>query len=331
MRADKIAELRTELGLQASNGRDAALREFLARVDDMRARGLGLGAETTFSAADTERYLAAYDRLFEAHDLYDVAVTADDYANKAWLLVLLNRYADANATNAMALQLDPAHPVALENRASLCCTTGEYEEGLALIKRMLAGAPRDKSSAKWFHYRGQIALARGHYQAAIDDLSEALELDPGYTISRMLRASALLGLGRRDESLADLDEALRIAPRDVNCITLRAIIRKDTGNVAGALEDVKAGLKLAPDSALLWATSGDARRLNGDAIGAFADTERAVELAPDQYLGWLNRGAALAALGRREEARASFDRAAEVAMPSQRDAILRHRRAHLGE
>ncbi|MGE0431010.1 MAG: protein kinase [Planctomycetota bacterium] len=332
VREGQIDALRTELGVEAVQRRDSVLDEWNARVQAEQEKGLGMSAYgVSISHVDLQRYLAAFDRLFEAHEKHGVELTTSDYTQRAHLLILLTRYADANRDIEVALSREPDNIVALELKAGVCCFTGEHDRGMKIINDVLAGmAAHDRAAAAWLTYRGQLWLVQARHQEAIADLTRALDANPDYHVARLLRATALLALARKDEALADLDALVEASPKDVAARLMRSSLRRDRRDFAGAIEDATAGAELAPDNGQLWAARGEARRSAGDVANALIDTARAVKLNPDVWWVWAYHGAALASAGRRAEAVAAFDEALRIAGPNA-DTVTKLRRLHLGE
>jgi clan AA aspartic protease (TIGR02281 family) len=98
---------------------------------------------------------------------------------------------------------------------------------------------------------GQAHLSRGEFNAAVNDLDEAIRLAPDQAAYYVARARAHQASKQRDAALADLDKALSLDPKNADALVLRAglrIMRKDR---AGATSDATAASELAPAGSTL--------------------------------------------------------------------------------
>lgn len=151
-----------------------------------------------------------------------------------------------------------------------------YAEALADYKRAIAIAP-DFASAYW--RRGKANLLYGRdLPAALNDLDEAIRLDPLRAAFFVTRASILGWLGEPDRAMADLNHALSVEPNSVHALTNRGLAFANQGDVARALRDYDAALILTPDDAGLYGFRAAARRQAGDEAGAKADDAKMAEL-----------------------------------------------------
>jgi tetratricopeptide (TPR) repeat protein len=83
---------------------------------------------------------------------------------------------------------------------------------------------------------------------AIDDLSQALKLDPPESATLLRnRGLAWLKIGELDRALQDTDEALALVPDDAVAYNNRGIIHRDQGNFQQAEIDLRQAIELDPD------------------------------------------------------------------------------------
>ena len=152
----------------------------------------------------------------------------------------------------------------------------DYAEALADYKRAIAIAP-GFASAHW--RRGKANLLYGRdLPAALNDLDEAIRLDPLQAEFFVTRASILGWLGEPDRAMADLNKALSVDPQSVTALTNRGLAFANEGDAARALRDYNAALTLTPDDAGLYGFRAAARRQAGDEAGAKADEAKMAEL-----------------------------------------------------
>ena len=93
--------------------------------------------------------------------------------------------------------------------------------------------------AESHHRLGRELSAKGEFQKAVDELTEALKLKPDFPLALNARGFAYLRLRDYKRAIADLDEALRLDPRYSNAYRNRAAARRALGDKAGAEEDLR--------------------------------------------------------------------------------------------
>jgi tetratricopeptide (TPR) repeat protein len=202
-------------------------------------------------------------------------------------------------------------------------------------------------TAFFYRNRGMANFGLRKADAALADLSRALELSPGDARSLHVRAVVLGGMGRLDEAERDCGElwkapglvpdsdglcagvalrrgdaktalvrvrrALENEPDHVPALLIRARVRHETGDLDAALVDLDHVLRLEPDHASALNNRGWLRIERGDFAGGRQDAERSLALRPDDPDTLGTRCFALAGLGDREAARRDCARAVELA------------------
>ena len=119
----------------------------------------------------------------------------------------------------------------------------------------MANANAGPKTASDYARQGQADLSRGEPQAAVADLSQAIQLAPGDAAYYLARARAYTAQKQIDPARADLDKALSLDPKNVDALLSRAVIRLRHQDRAGAEADVAAA------STLTIAGSAQARLL----------------------------------------------------------------------
>lgn len=111
------------------------------------------------------------------------------------------------------------------------------------------------------------------YQSALDDLHQALELDPNFGMAYHERAYIENELGDFQQAEGDLDAQAKLMPNDPQLYDERALSRFLQGKLQGAFEDRdrktelapnEAGARLARAEALMW-------------LGRFAEASRDID------------------------------------------------------
>jgi regulator of sirC expression with transglutaminase-like and TPR domain len=191
---------------------DAAAAQRLA--EEWQARGGAHPADHCAAVALIElgKYREAANRLetlARAMTKAPASLKAEvlDQASQAWLLAgdPVKAYANARA----AVELQPADPELLLDRA-------------------------------------ETAASAGYFDRAIGDLNSILKADPTRADALTYRASAYRALYRLDAALADIDAALTRAPDSAPALLERGDIRRLIGNVDGARRDWQRVGEIAP-------------------------------------------------------------------------------------
>jgi tetratricopeptide (TPR) repeat protein len=201
------------------------------------------------------------------------------YYNRAGVLSILGRDDEALSDYGYVLQLDPNNIDALINRASMLYERGEYtaarrdvERGLALnpdnaqllctlgliemeeqrpeeAQRALTSALQHdpKLIAAWIN-RAVLEFERGNADAAITDLSHALEISENATVLYN-RGLAYQSQERWQEAIADYTRALELSSDDAQDILYqRGVCYAKLGNASLARQDFDAHLAIGPST-----------------------------------------------------------------------------------
>src|SRR5260221_1553583 len=90
--------------------------------------------------------------------------------------------------------------------------------GVFLLFPLIAAAQKreaaEPTNAKEYHDRAEARAKEGKLDEAIQDLTEAIRLDPKYATAYCSRGGALLFKGEYNAAIQDLTEAIRLDPMD---------------------------------------------------------------------------------------------------------------------
>jgi tetratricopeptide (TPR) repeat protein len=126
---------------------------------------------------------------------------------------------------------------------------------------------------------------------ALAQLSQAVFLNPRYTVAYLVRAIVKHQLNDPQEALADLNQAISLNPRYTFAYFLRAWIKHQLNDSQEALADYNQTIFLDPNVAEAYSNRGLLKyeKLN-DLQGALADLNQAISLDPKLALAYSNRG-----------------------------------------
>src|ERR1700722_12192738 len=104
--------------------------------------------------------------------------------------------------------------------------------------------------------------------------------DPAAASDAYLRRAALLGPANADQALDDLAQAIKLQPRDVKALQFRALIYMIRNNTDGAMADLNQAIAVAPNDDHSYIGRAALKQRLGDVSGAVADYGEAIRLQP---------------------------------------------------
>jgi tetratricopeptide (TPR) repeat protein len=143
-------------------------------------------------------------------------------------------------------------------------------------------------------------------EGAIADYTEAIRLNPEYSIAYNNRGEARYRAGDLDGALSDYSEALRIDPDYPEAYSNRGSVRRAKQDHQAAISDYDEAIRLDPDHAAAYNNRGFEHAGLGDVERAISDYNEAVRLDPDFAVAFVNRGNIREALGDYDGAIADF-------------------------
>ncbi len=232
-------------------------------------------ANAKYLAARGELHLARHKQDAALKDL-DAAIDADDayapaYRLRAQLYVAQRRPELALGDAMKAVDLLPDDAAAYVVRGDAFSMTKEYAKACTDYVKATKLGP--ECAETWRALAVHKLRMGKEPRRAIDTLDRAIALEPLDASSRLLRAKARLAA--RDESLIplaleDLAEAIRLDPDNCEAYLTRAVIERQREEYASALADLRRALALEPKHPAcrqLWDTihKQDSERLISEA------------------------------------------------------------------
>lgn len=179
-------------------------------------------------------------------------------------------------------------------------------------------ALRAEHAPAWFH-RGRLLLKLKRPADAEAALERALRHDRTNIEAYRLIARLLAARGQFDAAANQLDEALIVKPDDVATLHDSAMLLARRGRISEALARARRATNIAPQSGDVHRLLGMLLLQSRDAAAGIAALRRAAELSPTDVDARYNLAAALAAAGSTEEA-ARWCREALKIAPNDSDA-----------
>lgn len=164
----------------------------------------------------------------------------------------------------------------------------------------VSAKPSEKSQAYYFYTVGHLyadlaaqAGFRGeNVEKAIDNLKQALKMDPSATIAAEELADVYLQSGRVNEAVLEMESVLKQNSKDLNARRILGRMytrllsdqrsnRIDKNFLKKALEQFQKIVELAPDDTESWLMLGRLQKVDDNNAEAEAAYRKALELAPD--------------------------------------------------
>ncbi|MBW1991778.1 MAG: tetratricopeptide repeat protein [Deltaproteobacteria bacterium] len=109
---------------------------------------------------------------------------------------------------------------------------------LLAVAVLAGGRLSPEKNAKYYFDQGTEHMHRGRYQAALRDLTRAIELDPNYDKAYRQRGNVYFRMGDYDRALADYNRARRVTPGLGRNYYLRALVYLKLGKLEEALTEL---------------------------------------------------------------------------------------------
>jgi tetratricopeptide (TPR) repeat protein len=214
--------------------------------------------------------------------------------------------ADAEHGYHRILAIEPRHFDSLHLLGVICLQRGDPEAAVRQISAALQVAPHHILA---LNNRGNALQQLREFGAALDSYDRALSVRPDYVEALINRGATLNALKRFDEALASYDRAIAIRPDLPEAHCNRGNVLAALGRRDEALASFARTLELRPDYAPAHYNRGNTLHALKNYDGAIASFDRALALHPDYVDALINRAVSLDELERHAEALESLERA----------------------
>jgi tetratricopeptide (TPR) repeat protein len=161
------------------------------------------------------------------------------------------------------------------------------------------------------HSLGSALLAEGRLDEAEPHLTEALRLKPRWAAAHAGMGDLRVARGDSEAAVEAFRQSLELAPKTPGIRIRLARALERSGNPDGAIAELRRALRQDEDvhAALIHGLLANALLNRGDPSAAIGHYERALALAPDQPAARANLGFALLRIGRVDAAREALETA----------------------
>lgn len=187
---------------------------------------------------------------------------------------------------------------------------GFFNKAIDAAKLSTSGKINPSSAWAWRGYTYSDKL--NNHQQAIDELTEAINLNPLYADYYSVRADIFVKLKKYDQAIEDYSTAINLMPEYSCYYAWRGDIYFDLGNYEEAIVDYNADIKLDPKDTYWRMKRGDAYLALGNNEKAFASFKEAIIIDPHDSSLYQWRGKAYYATAEYKKALDDFNQAIKL-------------------
>jgi protein O-mannosyl-transferase len=170
---------------------------------------------------------------------------------------------------------------------------GVWKNSLALWNDVIAQFP----VAFAYNHRGVAYHAKGDYNAAILDYTQAIALDPKYTVAYNNRGLSYKSIDNNDRAVDDYTQAIKLDATFAQAFMNRGVAYHAIGDYDRAIRDYSQAITLNPRYVKAYSDRGAACQAKGDYDRAIGDYTQAILFDPRFAEAYTNRGLAYHAKG----------------------------------
>lgn len=216
--------------------------------------------------------------------------TADTYAHRGIAYMLSDEPLLAQEDLTRAIELDDTHVDAFYYRGNVRYSLGDLQGALEDYTQAIQLDPNGAIKARV--NRGSVRADLGDPVGAIADYDAAIQQNPNLTAAYVNRCLSRSNMNEHQLAIADCTQAIRLEPDSVDAYQNRALVRRRIGETIGAIQDLNIAINLAPDDPDPYYNRGLARIEIGDTTGAIADYTQAIDLDPTHTFAYYDRAIA---------------------------------------
>ena len=219
---------------------------WLERTEISRTELLdGAWRQREMSAAHDEAVRRSL-RHFAAVDRWGLADWVEVKLGLAWLYMVLDDPAAAEAHVRRAVALTPRSPSRYESLAEFLSWQGRHTEAAAALRKKIE-VSRHPDARDYFRL-GAVLIQAEQFHPAVDAYHKCLELAPQTFDARFSLGVLLHRLGRTAEAVTELTAATQLDPQDAPAQIELGLALADAGRPDEAAAALRRAIELDPDS-----------------------------------------------------------------------------------
>ena len=160
--------------------------------------------------------------------------------------------------------------------------------------------------------RGLAYGNKGLFKEAIEDINEAIILNPSYDLAYSYRGTVFGKMGLYARAIEDFNKAIVLEPGNYLVYNNLGIVYSKMGLYDKAAESFNEAIAIKPGEAEIYFNRGLAYSLQDQYDRALADYNKALELNQDFAIAYRDRGNLYQKSGRKDLAIADFQKACEL-------------------
>lgn len=230
---------------------------------------------------------------------------ASYYYRRGYCYFCLGCYSEAIEDYTEAITIDPIDAKVYVLRG---CCFGSLDEHSKAVDDFTKAFTLDSNIANRYPVaysgRGFSLMCLNMYSAALDDITQILELNPNDAKYYSLRGQCLGNLGRYDDALSDYEHAIDIDPSivdyyiNVSC----SLLKLHQYDKCISILTTALSLNAKNDDKLsIYLNRGSAYFMNGDYEEALIDFDLAISINPKSITGYFNKCLCLNSIEKYEE------------------------------
>jgi tetratricopeptide (TPR) repeat protein len=148
----------------------------------------------------------------------------------------------------------------------------QYDRAIQDLGEAIRLNPQDPDG---FYNRALAYKNKSEYDRAIQDFDQVIRLNPNSAEAFNKRGEAYQMKGQRDRAVQDFSEAIRLNPQYADAFSNRAIVYQGRGEYDRAIRDFDQAIRINPRDAQAIRNRGFVKQKKGDVAGGEADLARA--------------------------------------------------------
>ena len=242
-------------------------------------------------------------------DISESEILAELVCQRGNVLLLLGKTGEAIEIYSQAIELNPHHAFAYNNRGIAYDRNHEVNKALEDYGEAIQ-LKNDYVEA--YYNRGTVYGENGKIDLAIKDYGKAIKLDPRLARAYSHRGNAYQEKNEIDQAIKDHNKAIALDQNDPIFYNNRGITYGEKGDLDLAIKDFNKAIELKQDYAKAYNNRGAVYRSKGKLDKSIEDCSKAIQLDPDYIDPYNNRGAAYRNKGEVDLAIEDYNRAIQL-------------------